>query len=436
MNYNSRLDLDRHRIQPGITMPKTCLAIAAATSLVAIVLYGQPATATVAATAFRLEKVIQTPLPAQQTADSFAEFTYPSLSEDGTVVFAAARKGVSDVILPNPNPGDLQTIVVRDYGLGVYKQALNGSPVAVNQQRNYRIKKGLGSFFSEEANTCNYLPPAISGKNVAFTFSCENYSQAPGGARSYPTRTTILSAEIDGQLRDGIATSTVSQYQFQPPPSQPSIAGSSIVFEIQDNIVLYNNGQFTNLGKGAKPQIARDGTVLLSSLSLWRNGVTTTLQTPYGKPSPDGVGQLTQLCGSALYHQSQTVYCLQSDNAKPNMLPYSAIYQGQGDRVFRMIDNSYRLKPENRQLGSFSNIVVSNQAIAFFEYARGTGLQSLFVREGSGAVTKLVSVNGSLDGKLVKTISVGSRYLQGKTVVFAVVFADGSQAIYRARPAE
>jgi hypothetical protein len=393
--------------------------------------YGQSATAAT----YKFDRLTATKSPAAQTADDFSGFIYPSLDEDGTIAFAAAKKG-TDIITPETpiyNPGR-----AINYVNGVYKRLPNGQIKVVKtlenseKQENYK-PAGFGS----SRNICTFLPPSISGQNVAFTFNCEFSSSSSYSPRgSYTTRTSTLSAEINGQLREGIATGNIAQFSYKPFPSAPSIAGGAIVYEIQNQIVLDNGSQSAGLGVGVEPKITRNGNVLFQSglsLSLRRNGIVEVLKTPYSQPSPDGFGTLTQNCGSALY-QSQVIYCIQSSSANANGTAYGAIYQQQGDKAFRMIDNTYRLKPENRQLGSFADISTSNQAIAFVEAARATGLRTLFVREGSGALTKIVTEGGSLDGKKVTKISVGSRYLQGKTVVFAVTFEDGSQAIYRARP--
>jgi hypothetical protein len=404
------------------------MAIATTLGLITLA-YGQSATAAT----YKLDQLTVTKLPAAQTADDFSSFTYPSFSEDGTLAFAAAKKGTDIITAETPSfkPGR-----IRDYVNGIYKRLPNGQIKAVKtlenseKQDNYK-PAGFGS----SRNVCTFLPPSISGQNVAFTYNCEYSTSSSYSPRSITTRTSILSAEINGQLQ-GIAAGSVAQFNYRPFPSAPSIAGTAVVYEIQNQIVLDNGSQSTGLGVGAEPKITRNGNVLFQSglsLSLRRNGIVEVLKTPYNQPSPDGFGSLTQNCGYALY-QSQVIYCLQSNGANANGIAYSAIYQQQGDKAFRMIDNTYRLKSENRQLGGFSALSTSNQAIAFIETARITGLRTLFVRDGSGALSKIFTEGGSLDGKKVTQFSLGSRYLQGKTVVFAVTFDDGSQAIYRARP--
>jgi hypothetical protein len=392
--------------------------------------YSQSATAAT----YKFDQLTTTKIPAAQTADDFSGFTYPSLSEDGTLTFAAAKKG-TDIITPETpifKPGR-----VINYVNGIYKRLPNGQIKAVKTRENFEKQenyKPAGGGSSRDI--CTFLPPSISGQNVAFTFNCESFTSSSFSPRSYTTRTSTLSAEINGQLREGIAIGNIAQFSFKPFPSVPSIAGSTIVYEIQNQIVLDSGSQSVGLGLGAEPKITQNGNVLFQSglsLSLRRNGIVEVLKTPYNQPSPDGFGTLTQSCGSALY-QSQVIYCIQSSSANPTGPAYSAIYQQQGDKAFKMIDNAYRWKPENRQLGSFSDISTSNQAIAFIESTRTTGRRTLFVREGNGALTKIAAEESSLNGKKVTKISVGSRYLQGKTVVFAVTFGDGSQAIYRARP--
>ncbi|NJM49424.1 MAG: hypothetical protein HC860_27275 [Alkalinema sp. RU_4_3] len=180
----------------------------------------------------------------------------------------------------------------RKYTSGVYKRLPNGQINPVKIQDNYLIRQEYtGTFvYSESSNICDFSH-SLSGNNVAFIVNCEANSVSPTSPRPSSSKTAVLSAEINGQLREAIQTGSPLQ-----PLRGPSIFGSSIVYDIQNIVGLYNNGQFTRVGMGGGAQIARDNTVLFNSFTLWRNGVTTTMQTPYGKPSPDGVGQLNQIC--------------------------------------------------------------------------------------------------------------------------------------------
>jgi hypothetical protein len=394
--------------------------------------YGQAANAAT----YKFDQLTATKSPAAQTPDDFSSFAYPSLGEDGTIAFAAANKGTNVITPETPSfrPG-----TARNYVNGIYKRLPNGQIKAVKTQDNSSIRQNYKpgtTGYGESRRICNFLPPSLSGNNVAFTANCEFYDFSTFSPRSSSAQTSTLAAEINGQLRERIATGNIAQFTFKPFPSVPSIAGSAIVYEIENKIVLDNGSQSAGLGIGRDPKITQNGNVLFQSgfsLSLRRNGIVEILKTPYNQPSPDGVGTLNQSCGFALY-QSQVVYCIQSSGVISGGTAYRAIYQQQGDKAFKMIDNTYRLKPQDRLLGSFSDIATSNQAIAFVEGARTTGLQTLFVREGNGALTKIIAEADRLDGKKVTKFSVGSRYLQNKTVVFAVTFEDGSQAIYRARP--
>jgi hypothetical protein len=376
---------------------------------------------------FNLKKLVESKVPEQAQPTDLIELKFASLSSNGTVVFAARTKGLIQFA-----PGGQQNA----YDSGIYRRQTAGAIAPITVQPNL-VQVGTPSSSSSgiayTLKDCVFQPPTVSVGNTAYISTCTT-TQKYGSTTLTTSSGTSLEAQINGEFKS-IASGFVTRSFTFPSPETASLSGSMVAFD-QSGSVRLSGAPTVNLATGSRPRISGDDLLFLTpdnGFTARLAGQIKTLKTDFGKPSPDNQGTLRLSCGHDI-DRNNIAYCLQSDTTSPAKPAYSAIYRYQNDRSIQLLDSETTYKPESRQLGSFASLVLSGQNIAFLEQARGTAVRSLFLKLGQGDLRKVISEGSNVGGKTVQTVSVGSNYLQGRKVVFTLLFTDGSRAIYQAVP--
>jgi hypothetical protein len=375
---------------------------------------------------FNLKKLVESRIPEQAQLTDLIELKFASLSSNGTVVFAARTKGVTQFA-----PGGQQNA----YESGIYRRETTGTIAPITVRANV-VQVGTpnsssGIFYT--LKDCVFQPPTVSLGNTAYISTCTT-TEKNGSSTLFTSSETSLEAQINGELKP-IASGFTTRSFSLPSPQAASISGSVVAFD-QGGSVRLSGAPMVNLATGSRPRISGDDLLFLTpdnGFTARLAGQIKILKTDFGKPSPDNQGTLRLSCGHDI-DRTKIAYCLQSDTTSPAKPAYSAIYRYQNDRSIKLLDSETTYKPEFRQLGSFASLVLSGQNIAFLEQARGTGVRSLFLKLGQGDLRKVISEGTNVGDKTVQTISVGSNYLLGRKVLFTLGFTDGSRAIYQAVP--
>lgn len=395
-------------------------AIAAAITTSCLILACSPQTVTAAT--YKLERLISVKSPASQTPQEYSSIAHPSIDENGTIAFIATTKGTESLI-NNPS-SSLRSAYNRKYTIGIYKRLTNGQIKAVKTQDIYSKKEEyLGGGYGNESQTCTFLPPAISKKNVAFTSNCEYYQSSTYSPRSNSSKTSTLAAEINGQLQ-GIDSGGSAPFFSKPDPGQPSIGDTTVVYEKEGKIYSRKNGEKSiEITPGRGPKVNSNGSILFTDntseqkLYLYQNSTTTPLEKLSSQITPSND------CGYSIT-SAKIAYC--ELFLIPRRAPRYIVYQQQGNKVTARFFGGL--------FTQISNLAISDQAIAFINTDRFSDRKALLINDITNPTTEIVAENQILDGKKVTRLEVGSTYLSTKTLVFAVTFSDGSQAIYRARP--
>jgi hypothetical protein len=380
---------------------------------------------------FNLKKLVESKIPDQAQPTDLIELQFASLSSNGTIVFAARTKGLTQELPPTQARISGQETL---YDSGIYRRETSGAIATIIAKTNSNLQENLGpGGRSGSQKNCVFQAPAVSAGNTASISTC-NTSLEYNGRTLSSYSGTGLEAQINGEVKT-IASGFVTRGASMPSPQTASISGNVVAFD-QSGSVRLSGAPMVNLATGSRPRISGDNLLFLtldSGFVARLGGQIKTLKTDYGKPSPDNQGTLRSSCGHDI-DRAQIAYCLQSDSFSQAKPTYSAIYRYQNDRSIKLLDSEAIYKPESRKLGSFDSLVMSGQNIAFLEQARGTAVRSLFLKLGQGELRKVISEGSNVGGKTVQTVSVGSNYLLGRKVVFTLLFTDGSRAIYQAVP--
>ncbi len=299
---------------------------------------------------------------------------------------------VTNFFLPNGLPiggflsqpatdGSVVAFVAADIGgrPGVYTAPVTGSgPLARMADTTTPAPNGSGnfqSFFNEE--------PSISGSVVAFT------SAPSPGIYTGPATGGALARVADANT------------PVQPSAGSPSLSGAVVAFA----------GFPSGGGSGIYTGPAAGGALTPVA--------DTTNAIPNGSGNFFSFGQTPAVSGSA-------VAFVGSGSGGQ-----AGVYAGTvgGGPLARVADATTAIPGGSGTFTGFSVVDVSGPAVTFV--GTGSGGQSgvYFEAAAGGALTKLLAVGDTLDGKIVSALYFNDG-LEGSNVAFTAAFTDGSQGVY------
>jgi hypothetical protein len=276
-------------------------------------------------------------------------------------------------------------------GHGLYAgPAAGGAPSRVADSS--QIMPGALSAFG------NFTAATVSGSTVAF--SADN-GVASGANRVVGVFTSTTAGGAPVRIVDSSATMPGQGFVFDKAFAGPSVSGSVVAFAGTHNATSYAAVYTANADGTGLAAVADTNTLIPGGSTAFRQ---------FGNPA---------VSGPTVAFEGRNI---SSDGV------YTAPVGG--GSLARVADRSTAIPGGSGTFQDFGDPAISGSVLAFTGTGSGAQKGLYAIDTNGGALSKVIAVGDTLDGRTVSDVIFGGQGLDGTTLVFEADFTDSTSGVY------